>query len=100
MNIKYVATAVGLAVLIGIGMTQGERQYDNVSVMVNAVAKTACSCVFVAGRDLADCRKDDPPGFDLASAWVDAEEQAVGASLYAVVRGRARFDPATGCTLE
>lgn len=89
-----------IAVGIGVGIMQGEKQLNALTVVANAVAKTVCSCVFVAGRDVQDCIKDAPPGFDLATPWVDEDAPGVTSSIFWVVRGHASFQPALGCRLE
>lgn len=100
MNIKFVISGLGLAVVLGLGMTFAEGKLDAVSVVANAVAKTVCTCVFVVGRDLEDCAADNPPGFDLAVASLDEREQAVHSSVYWVVRGTAHYEGDVGCVLE
>lgn len=66
-----------------------------------AMAKVVCSCVFVDGRTLDACRKDDPPGFESISVSVDAAKRvATGAVLGGLVSRRATYSEAYGCTLE
>lgn len=100
MNIKFITSGLVLAVVLGIGMIEGEKQLNAFSVVANAAAKTGCTCVFVAGRDLDQCLRDLPQGFDVASVWVDRESKAVHSAIYAVVRGTARFQGSQGCVLE
>lgn len=100
VNIKFVTLALVLAVVMGVVMIQGEKQLDTLSVVTNAVAKTGCSCVFIAERPLEACLADNPPGFDLASAYVDREAKTVRTSIYGVVRGAASFRGPLGCTLD
>ncbi len=100
MNLKFLLIGMVIAVGMGIGMIQGEKKLDALIVVANAVAKTNCSCVFVAGRDLAECVKDAPPGFDLATPWIDEEVPGVGSSIFWVVRGRANYREGVGCSLE
>ncbi len=100
MNIKFVSIGLVLAVLIGMGITYGERKFNAMRVVANAVAKTTCTCVFVAERDFDLCLADNPPGFEIASAWVDAETKTASASVFWVARGTARYHTATGCSLD
>ncbi len=100
MNIKFVVIGLVFAVGLGLGMIVVEQKLDGVGVVANAVAKTVCTCVFVAGRGLEDCVADNPPGFDLAVASLDEQEQAVDSSFYWVIQGRARYEGEVGCTLE
>lgn len=62
------------------------------------VAKQLCSCVFVAGRDLAACRADLPADADLIQA--EASADGVRAWLALLGERRARFTPEHGCTLD
>lgn len=100
MNLRFLIIGMIIAVGMGVGMIQGEKKLDALIVVANAVAKTNCSCVFVAGRDLADCIKEAPPGFDLATPWIDEDAPGISSSIYGVVRGRARYSEGIGCRLE
>ena len=100
MNIKFVVSGLVFAVALGVGMIVVEQKLDGVGVVANAVAKTVCTCVFVAGRGLDECVADNPPGFNLAVATLDESEQAVDSSFYWIIRGRAHYEGATGCMLE
>ena len=108
MNFKFVVAATILAVAMMLVYQAAEKQVDAAFIVANAVAKTACTCVFVAGRSLDACRKDDPPGFSLAKAWVTGavgeelsdEPSGVSTSVMWVVRGRAFYRSDLGCQLE
>ncbi|MBG51282.1 MAG: hypothetical protein JJ939_08855 [Alphaproteobacteria bacterium] len=100
MNIKFVSIGLVLAVLIGVGLSYGERKLEAMRAVANAVAKTTCTCVFVASRDFDSCLGDNPPGFEIASAWHDVEDQSASASVFVVARGTARYHRATGCALD
>ncbi|MEQ9519767.1 MAG: hypothetical protein RLN89_10040 [Parvibaculum sp.] len=100
MNIKFLSIGLVLAVLIGMGLSYGERKLDAMGVVANAVAKTTCTCVFVAERDFDACLADNPNGLEVASAWLDAEEKSVSSSVYIVARGTAHYHPLTGCSLD
>ena len=97
MNIKYLVSAVVLAVLIALVLGPARRMAADAEVGARAVAKTACSCVFIAERPLEECRKDDPPGFELVRASVDAEEKRISTSVFWLVRAEARYRGAEGC---
>jgi hypothetical protein len=100
MNIKFLVSGLVLAVLLGVGMIQGEKFLGSFQVVANAVAKTGCTCVFVAGRSVDECAREIPPGFDVATAYLDRERQVMHSSIYGVIRGTARYRERTGCTLE
>jgi len=61
-------------------------------------AEVTCACLFVSGRTLDSCRGDlDPLAQKLVSIRVGSDD--VRTSALGVIRGRAQFDKATGCTL-
>jgi hypothetical protein len=70
------------------------------SVGAAAMAKVACSCVFVDGRSLNSCRADDPPGFEGVAVEIDDTAKAVTGSVFGIVRRRATYSPDYGCTLD
>lgn len=63
-------------------------------------ARVGCSCRFVAGRELADCRKDFAPGMWLVRLSEDASARSVTASFALFRRQTAFFRPGEGCVLE
>lgn len=65
-----------------------------------AMAKVACSCVFVERRELAACRADDPPGFEGISVEIDRSRQVATGSVMGVISRTAVFTSQYGCTLE
>ncbi len=65
-----------------------------------AMAKVACSCVFVEHREIAACRADDPPGFEGISVEIDRSRQVARGSVMGVVSRTAVYTSQYGCTLE
>lgn len=63
-------------------------------------ARIACSCRFVAGRELSDCRKDFEPGMGLVMLSEDEAAKSVTARLLPLSRETAVFRQGEGCTLE
>jgi hypothetical protein len=63
-------------------------------------ARTACSCRYVAGRDLASCKKDFEPGMEIVFLRDDEEEKAVTAYVPLIASQTARFREGYGCVLE
>jgi hypothetical protein len=55
---------VTAALLVGGGGYWGYQTSIAADVGAAAMAKVVCSCVFVDGRTLDACRRDDPPGFE------------------------------------
>lgn len=65
-----------------------------------AMAKVVCSCVFVDGRSLDSCRADDPPGFEGIPVTIDANAKTATGSTFGLIKRRAIYSEAYGCTLE
>lgn len=63
-------------------------------------ARVACSCRFVGGRELSDCRKDFEPGMQLVSLSEDAQERSVTARFAWVVSDQATYREGWGCMLD
>jgi hypothetical protein len=63
-------------------------------------ARIGCSCRFVAGRELADCRSDFEPGMRWVRLSEDASAKSVTASFALFRRQTAFFRPGEGCVLE
>lgn len=62
-------------------------------------ARTACSCRYVAGRDIKDCKKDFEPGMALVFLSEDADDKSVTARVPLLSSATARFHPGFGCLL-
>lgn len=63
-------------------------------------ARVACSCRYVAGRDLASCRKDFEPGMGLVMLSEDDEAKSVTARFLLLSSQTATFRAGQGCVLE
>ena len=101
MRRALLVVAVALVVLLAAGaayVLPGMLQRS--SMGSGYVAKTLCSCVFVAGRELAACRADLTADSDRVRAEVLAAERAVRAWVPLLAERRARYAEGTGCTLE
>jgi hypothetical protein len=91
---------LGLALpALTIGGAFAWRLAGQADVAAAAMAKVACSCVFVAGRDIDACRADDPPGFERVAVEIDRRANAATARAFTAER-RAAYSEAYGCTLE
>ncbi len=94
-----VAAAVVVALVVAAALfVPGMAQRS--SMGSGYVAKQLCSCVFVAGRDLADCPADLTESSDPVRAEVLTAEQAVRAWVPLLAERRATYTDGTGCTLE
>ena len=69
-------------------------------VATSYAARVACSCRFVAGRDLEDCSKDKLGGMELVSLSENVEAESVTASIPFVDSVTATKREGYGCVLE
>lgn len=63
-------------------------------------ARIACSCRFVAGRELSSCRDDFEPGMSLVMLSEDEDEKSVTARVPLLAAQTARLEPGAGCVLK
>lgn len=63
-------------------------------------ARTACSCRYLAGRGLDDCKKDFEPGMEAVFVSEDEEEKSVTAWVPLLASETARYREGYGCVLE
>lgn len=63
-------------------------------------ARTACSCRYVAGRDIADCEKDFEPGMQVVFLSDDPETRSVTARVPLLASATASYRDGFGCVLE
>lgn len=63
-------------------------------------ARVACSCRYLGGRELSDCRKDFEPGMGMIVLSEDAETKSVTARFPLLSRETATFREGEGCMLE
>jgi len=61
-------------------------------------ARVGCSCRFVAGRPLPDCRRDFEPGMGFVMLTEDT--RTITARIPLLARDSATFVPGAGCILE
>lgn len=63
-------------------------------------ARVACSCHYLGGRSLQDCRKDFEPGMELVLLSADEEAKSVTARFPLLANQTATFYEGQGCRLE
>ena len=63
-------------------------------------ARTACSCRYVAGRPIGDCKKDFEPGMELVSLREDRARKSVTARFPLLAEATATYHEGWGCVLE
>jgi len=94
----------GVLALLVVGL--GVVAWFWTSISGNAVtaaavgARIACSCHFVEGRPLAQCRDDFEPGMGLVTLSADETGKSVTARVLLLSRQRATLREGAGCVLE
>jgi hypothetical protein len=78
----------------------GERLRGDAVAGTAYAARVACSCRFVAGRSLEDCRKDKLVGMEMLSLSADEAEKSVTATIPLLARDTARLREGYGCVLD
>lgn len=73
---------------------------DRAQAGVSYSARIACSCHYIGGRDLSDCRKDLPPGMGMVMLGTDTDRQSVTARLLPIASQTAFYRAGQGCMLE
>ena len=63
-------------------------------------ARTACSCRYVAGRSLKDCKKDFEPRMEAVFLSDDPDSKSVTGYVPLVASETARYRKGYGCVLE
>lgn len=63
-------------------------------------ARVACSCRFVAGRDLDSCEDDLMPGMEMVFLSADEDARSVTARVPLLASDTARYREGYGCVLE
>ena len=97
----WLRVLVVLAVLVGaLGYIYREPIAGYTTTGAAFGARTACSCRYVAGRSLEDCKKDFEPGMELVFLSDDEEEKTVTARVPLLASDTARYRDGYGCVLD
>lgn len=89
--------AIAVAVLLAV-FWPTIRSYAVAGASVGA--RVACSCRYVAGRELSECRQDFEPGMGMIVLTQDEAARSVTARFPLLSRETAYFRDGEGCTLE
>lgn len=97
--------ATGVAIVLGVGVAfVCFRWYlplrGAVDIGAGMLAKQVCSCLFVAEREVADCRADQFPSMDRIRLEVLDGQNRVRAWVPAFGERTAIFREGLGCTLQ
>ena len=90
---------VGLA-LVAVFVTFREPIRGYAGIATAYPARVACSCRFVAGRSLEDCRKDKLAGMEAVTLRDNPEAKSVTARFPLVAEATATYREGYGCVLE
>ena len=97
-RLRRIAAALALAALVLLAWGWKPLRADAVKDASYA-ARVACPCRFIAGRELAACRKDFAAEIGPVMLSEDAEAKSVTARTLLSVQ-TATFRPGQGCRLE
>lgn len=95
---KAVLIGVVLAAVLLAAFWPAMRGYAVAGASVGA--RVACSCRYVGGRALAECRKDFEPGMSVVVLSEDAVAKSVTARVPLLSRETATFREGEGCVME
>jgi len=88
-----VVAALGLAL-------SWNQLYARAVLAASYGARIACTCHYVEGRGLKDCRKDFEPGMALVMLSDNPAAQGIIARVPLLASQTARFHAGTGCLLQ
>ena len=89
-----------IAIVFATGWTYRESAEGYARVSTAYSARVACSCRFVAGRSLEDCRKDKLAGMEAVTLRDNPEAKSVTARFPLVAEATATYREGYGCVLE
>jgi hypothetical protein len=95
---KVLVIAVILAALLFAAFWSTVSSYAVAGASVGA--RVACSCRYLGGRQLADCRKDFEPGMGIVMLSEDSAAKSITARVPLLSRETATFREGEGCMLE
>ena len=99
-NWRLRAALILLAIVLALLATFWSALRGDASTGASYGARLACSCRFVGGRELSDCRKDFEPGMELVTLSEDAQARSVTARFAMVFSQTATYREGPGCVLQ
>lgn len=101
LSLGWRTTAVLIAMIAVVAGWYWRAPIGGYSATAAAVgAHTACSCRYIGGRTLGDCRKDFEPGMEAVFLSDDEDERTVTARVPLLASETARYTPGKGCVLD
>ena len=89
-----------IAILVGAGAFIWPQLHGYALTGTAYGARVACSCRFVGGRQLGDCRKDFEAGMDMITLSEDTQARSVTARFPLLARQTATYREGSGCVLQ
>jgi len=90
-----------IALVVGGGALAFRSEIDGYGSIASAYsARVACSCRYVAGRPLEDCKKDKLAGMEAVTLVDDDATKSVTARFPLVASATATYREGYGCVLE
>lgn len=101
-RLRIVLVLLGLAGItaLGLGLWKGPRLAKDALTGAAFGARIACSCRFVEGRPLDQCKSDFEPGMSMVMLSADEGAKSVTARVPLIAAQTATFRPGEGCVLE
>jgi len=91
---------LGVAAALGLGLWKGPRLAKDALTGASFGARIACSCRFVEGRPLDQCKSDFEPGMSMVMLSADEAAKSVTARVPLIASQTATLRPGEGCVLE
>ncbi len=97
-RLQWIVIGLGLIAVLATVFLSPVRSYATTGASYGA--RVACSCRFVGGRSLSDCRKDFESGMALVTLSEDVEARSVTARFAMITSETATYREGWGCVLE
>ena len=94
------AALVAVLVLAALGWFYRAPLYGYAETGAAVGARTACSCRYVAGRTLKDCKKDFEPKMEAVFLSDDEDTKSVTGFVPLIASETATYRKGYGCVLE
>jgi hypothetical protein len=94
------AGAVVVAIVAALGWFYRAPLYGYAETGAAVGARTACSCRYIAGRTLKDCKKDFEPRMEAVFLSDDEDAKSVTGYVPLLASETARYRKGYGCVLD
>lgn len=94
------AAVIGVVLVAALGWFYRAPLYGYAETGAAVGARIACSCRYIAGRSLKDCKKDFEPKMEAVFLSDDPATRSVTGYVPLVARETARYRKGYGCVLD